>query len=109
MASLPAILGLLEQSLARIHLLKFTRGSIMRDPNLRDTAGDWWNKERKEGEWGREDEDVQRMAERLGFGYTDQTGIENGGVGSSREGKLKSSAKLAVEALKTGFKPSEAC
>jgi hypothetical protein len=81
----------------------------MRDPNLRDTAGDWWDKERKEGEWGREDEDVQRMAERLGFGYTDQTGIENGGVGSSREGKLKSSAKLAVEALKTGFKPSEAC
>ena len=49
------------------------------------------------------------MAERLGFGYTDQTGIENGGVGSSREGKLKSSAKLAVEALKNGFKPTEAC
>jgi len=31
------------------------------------SAGDWW--ERKKGEWVREDEGVQRMAERLGFGY----------------------------------------
>ncbi|KIM71348.1 hypothetical protein PILCRDRAFT_54875, partial [Piloderma croceum F 1598] len=72
MASLPSTLGLLEQSLARIHLLKFTRGSVMRDPRLRETAGEWWDRERKEGEWGREDEDVQRMAERLGFGYTER-------------------------------------
>jgi hypothetical protein len=79
----------------------------MRDPHLRDTAGEWWEQERKEGEWGREDEDVQRMAERLGFGYTDQTGAEHGEAGSAGEGKLRSSAKLAVEALKHGFNPSQ--
>jgi len=79
----------------------------MRDPNLRDTAGDWWDRERKEGKWGREDEDVQRMAERLGFGYTAQTGPQNGGVASSGDGKLKGTARLAVEALKNSFKPTE--
>jgi len=74
----------------------------MRDQHLRNTAGGWWDQERKEGEWGREDEDVQRMAERLGFGYTD--GAENGNAGNIGEGKLKSSAKLAVAALINGFK-----
>lgn len=79
----------------------------MRDPHLRDAAGTWWDQERKEGEWGREDEDVQRMAERLGFGYTDRTRIENGEVSEMKEGKLLSTAKLAVESLKDGFQPFE--
>ena len=77
----------------------------MRDSQLRDTAGDWWDQERKEGEWGRDDEDIQRMAERLGFGYTEQTETMNGRRG---DGKLKSSVKLAVEALTNEFKPTEA-
>lgn len=77
----------------------------MRNPLLRDTAGNWWNQDRKEGEWGRDDEDVQTMAQRLGIGYTDQMRTENGGVGGINTGdaKLRSSAKLAVEALKHGF------
>jgi len=79
----------------------------MRDPLLRGTAGNWWNQERIEGEWGRDDEDVQRMAQRLGIGYTDQMRTENGTVGSSGDMKLRSSAKLAVEALKHGFNLTE--
>jgi hypothetical protein len=79
----------------------------MRDPRLRETAGEWWDRQRKEGEWGREDEDVQRVAERLGFGYTERTGTADGEVGSGRQGKLKSSAKLAVAALQDGFKSSQ--
>jgi hypothetical protein len=110
MASLPATLGFLEQSLARIHLLKFTRASIMRDLHLRGTAGEWWDRERKEGEWGREDADVQRMAEKLGFGYTDRTEHANGSAdapAAAKGVKLKTNAKLAVDALKNAFKPSE--
>jgi len=76
----------------------------MRDQNLREAAGDWWEKERKEGEWGREDEYVQRMAEKLGIGYGDGIGTDTEGVVS--EGKLKNTAKIAVEALKNGFKPA---
>jgi len=104
MASLPATLGLFEQSLTRIHLLKFTRGAIMRDPKFRDTAGGWWDQQRKEGEWGREDVSVQRMAERAGLGYTDQTEIGNSGI--TERAKLKSSAKLTVAALKNAFNPT---
>jgi len=79
----------------------------MRDPRLRETAGEWWDRERKEGEWGRENEDVQRMAERLGFGYTERTGTTDGEASTARQSKLKSSAKLAVAALQNGFKPSQ--
>ena len=107
MASLPSTLGLLEQSLTRIHLLKFMRGSVMRDPRLRETAGEWWDRERKEGEWGRDNEDVQKMAGRLGFGYTEPTGTTNGEADSARQSKLRSSAQLAVAALQNGFKPSQ--
>lgn len=106
MASLPATLGLLEQNLARIHLLKFTHGSVMRDPQLRTAAGGWWEQERKEGEWGREDENVQNMADKLGFGYVDRV-VNGNGEATSGQGKLKSSARTAVEALKNGFKPGE--
>lgn len=105
-ASIPATLDLLEKCLTRIHLLKFTRGSIMRDANLRTSAGDWWEQDRKEGEWVREDEGVQRMAEKLGFGFGDGTGTENDGE-DGEEGKLKRGVKVAVEALKKGFNPVE--
>jgi len=77
----------------------------MRDANLRASAGDWWEQERKEGEWVREDEGVQRMAEKLGFGYGDGTETENNEEDGGGEGKLKRNAKIAVEALKNGFKP----
>lgn len=105
-ASIPATLDLLEKCLTRVHLLKFVRGSIMRDAGLRASAGDWWEQERKEGEWVRKDEGVQRMAERLGFGYRDGTGTQNDGGGIVGEGKLKRNAKVAVEALKSGFQPA---
>lgn len=90
MATLPATLAHLEASLTRIHLLKFTHGSVMRNPQLRENAGEWWDRERREGEWGREDETVKRMSDKLGFGYDEQ-------------GRLRSTAKVAVESLKNGF------
>ena len=76
----------------------------MRDRKLREAAGDWWEQERKEGKWGREDADVQRVAERLGFGYGNGSRTENDGEGIIGEGKLKSNAKMAVDALKDVFK-----
>lgn len=64
----------------------------MRNPQLRDKSGKWWEQERREGEWGREDETVRRLADKLGLGY------------DGDDGKLRSTAKIAVESLKNGFR-----
>lgn len=90
----------------------------MRDPVLREKAGTWWAEQREEGEWGREDDDVRRMAGALGLGYGESEGASRGegnGVGHGNgnvgekvgEGKLASSARVAVEALRHGYKPGE--
>lgn len=44
------------------------------------------------GEWGREDETVKRLADKLGLGY------------DGDDGKLRSAAKITVESLKNGFR-----
>lgn len=66
----------------------------MRNPQLRDRSGEWWEQERREGQWGREDETVKRLADKLGLGY-------------DGDGKLKSTAKIAVESLKNGFRSED--
>ncbi|KAH7924370.1 hypothetical protein BV22DRAFT_1105519 [Leucogyrophana mollusca] len=94
-AGLLPVLAHLERSLPRAHLIKYARGAIMRRAELRAPAVRWWAREAREGEAGRADEDVQRTAERVGLGFDDATG-----AGASAEGKLRTSARMAVEALK---------
>ena len=67
----------------------------MRNSQLRDRSGKWWEQERKEGEWGREDETVKRLADKLGLGY------------DNTDGKLRRTAKVAVESLKNGFRDED--
>lgn len=74
----------------------------MRIPQFRDRAGQWWAVEKREGGWVLNDENVQRIAEKEGFGFAFCTGASEG-----REGKLRTSAKMATESLKMGLKPSD--
>lgn len=91
LAALPALAALTEHTLGRIHALKYVHGAAARTPELRDASRDWWARERREGAWGTQDGDVIRMAEQLGLG------IEEGG-------RLRASARMAVETLKAAFK-----
>jgi len=64
----------------------------MRQPELRERAVRWWSREKKEGDASREASSVQKAAEKMGLGYADAEGGE--------EGKLRMSARRAVESLK---------
>ncbi|KZT70412.1 hypothetical protein DAEQUDRAFT_744676 [Daedalea quercina L-15889] len=64
----------LEQASTRLATLRYARGAIMRDPQMRAAAGEWWERQRVEGAWAREDEGVQRVAERLGKGFIEALG-----------------------------------
>lgn len=90
--SLAPALAHLERSLPRAHLLRHTRAAVMRQPELRERAVRWWSREKKEGDASREASSVQKAAEKMGLGYADAEGGE--------EGKLRMSARRAVESLK---------
>ncbi|THH30570.1 hypothetical protein EUX98_g3622 [Antrodiella citrinella] len=90
----------LQETLTRLTTLKYARGAVMRDPSLRASATEWWGKQRVLGEVVREDEGVQRMADKLGYGYA-ETGQEG------QELKLKQNAKSAVNALSLGLTPTK--
>lgn len=70
----------------------------MRDSSLRTTSTEWWGKQRAHGETIREDEAVQRMAEKLGYAFV---GVDDKG----EEAHLKKNARAAVDALKAGLAP----
>lgn len=71
----------------RIQLLKFTSQAASRTPEFRRTAGAFWDRQRVEGQWAREDEGVNRTA-------------EFAGVVLQREG-----ANQIAAGLKQGFEP----
>ena len=52
----------------RIQLLKFTSSVTLRVPEFRETAGNYWETQRTEGKWAREDEAINRLAEKTGTG-----------------------------------------
>ncbi|EGN92504.1 hypothetical protein SERLA73DRAFT_99156, partial [Serpula lacrymans var. lacrymans S7.3] len=95
LAFLPPALMNLEQAITRAHLLKYVRGSVMRRAELRERASRWWSRDAREGSWGRNDENVQRTAEKLGLGYG-PFGNEDGVGEGIAEGKLKMGARMAV-------------
>ncbi|KAI0341338.1 hypothetical protein BDW22DRAFT_1358834 [Trametopsis cervina] len=55
-------------------LLQFVSGAISREPSLRESASQWWEKQRTVGQWVREDITVQQTAEKIGNGYTEGLG-----------------------------------
>lgn len=83
----------MEVTLTRLTSLKYLRGAVMRDPAMRESANKWWAKQQVEGEWIREDESVQRVAEKLGFGF----------VGNEETAKLKSNARTTVNVIAQGL------
>ena len=100
----------------RLHLLKYTRGATMRVPALRARVESWWETERREGAWVREDKDVRRVAERIGLGFDEgYHGDGEGGGGAADggasvpvgKGKLRAATKMAVRVLMGGFVPSQ--
>jgi len=52
----------------RIQLLKFTSSVTLRVPEFRETVGNYWETQRTEGKWAREDEAINRLAEKTGTG-----------------------------------------
>lgn len=84
----------LEQASTRLATLRYTRGAVMRDPRTRAAAGDWWDRQRVEGEWAREDEGVRRVAERLGKGFAEE---------GEKEGRIRTLAREAVARLRAGL------
>ncbi|KAH9835332.1 uncharacterized protein C8Q71DRAFT_837178 [Rhodofomes roseus] len=90
----------LEQASRRLVTLRYTRGAVMRDPRMRAAAGDWWERQRVEGEWAREDETVRRVADRLGKGF-DETGVEG-------EGRIRKITREAVASFRAGLVAAQA-
>jgi hypothetical protein len=64
----------------------------MRQPELRERVLRSWAREKSEGDTGREAESVQKAAEKMGLGYADTDGGE--------EGKMRMGARRVVESLK---------
>ncbi|KZT00665.1 uncharacterized protein LAESUDRAFT_732080 [Laetiporus sulphureus 93-53] len=87
----------LEQTMARLAVLRYTHGAVMRDPVLRAAASEWWERQRVEGEWARADEGVRRVADRLGRSFAEA------GAGGSGEGRLKVMAREVVARLVAGM------
>ncbi|KIM69488.1 hypothetical protein SCLCIDRAFT_1207920 [Scleroderma citrinum Foug A] len=87
----------LERALPRAHLLRHTQQVIMRHPELRDRAVRWWSRQAAEGEIAMGDETVQRTAEKLGLGFTEQKSLDR------EDGKLRMHARKVVESLKGLF------
>ena len=81
--------------MARMQLLKLTHGAVAREPALRERSGEWWARERQEGEWGTQDDAVRAMAAKVGLGIDDD------------EGAFRKRARAAIETLKSGYRPSE--
>ncbi|KLO14041.1 hypothetical protein SCHPADRAFT_967202 [Schizopora paradoxa] len=99
-ASLPQLTVLADQTLARIHLLKYTRGAVTRNPALRNNVAEWWERERTEGEWATSDDEVKELAAKLGMDLAD-------GDEGNEPGALRKRARMAVEGLKGAFRPSD--
>ncbi|TFK41443.1 hypothetical protein BDQ12DRAFT_677992 [Crucibulum laeve] len=100
--TIQSTLQTLDHLVPALHIMKYTRAALMRLPQTRERAESWWTREKDEGEVIRHDEGVKRTARASGLGY-DAPGED----GATEEGKLKTSAKMAIDALKGGVVPSE--
>ena len=60
----------------RIQLFNFTSAITFRVPEFRQTAGNYWETQRMEGKWAREDEAINRLSEKTGTGMNRETAKE---------------------------------
>lgn len=58
----------LQAAHRRVQLLKFTSVVALRVPEFRQAAGSYWETQRMEGKWAREDEAINRLSEKTGTG-----------------------------------------
>ena len=63
-ASLRATQELEESALRHAQLLKYAVGAAARVPEIQQAQSEWWAREREEGEWAREDEELMHMAKK---------------------------------------------
>ena len=73
----------------RFQLLTFTTAVTLRVPELRQTVGNYWETQRTEGKWAREDEAINRLAEKTGTGTKRE-------VASELVSRLKSGLELGL-------------
>lgn len=64
----------IEAVAARASVIRYIQGAVLRDPALRQSAVSWWTRQKTVGEWSREDEIVQKTAEKLGCGFVEGVG-----------------------------------
>lgn len=60
----------------RVQLLKFTSAITLRVPEFRQAAGNYWETQRIEGRWAREDLAINRLSEKTGTGITREAARE---------------------------------
>ncbi len=78
-----------------VHLGKYTHAALMRDPELRNRAGEWWDVQEQEADAILKDEGVKKAAKVEELAFDD-------------EGPLRTRARTIVDELfKRGFVPSE--
>jgi len=102
----------LQSLINKLQLLKYTRGAVSRSPVLSTSAQSYWQTERQEGTWVREDPIVRDVARRTVFGFDDMVSSSTSEptLGASAEedpSKLKKFAKNAIKVLSAGYVPSE--
>jgi hypothetical protein len=97
----------LQGLINKLQLLKYTRGSIARSPLLSATAQTYWEREREEGEWVRENETVQDIARKTGFGFNDAADEPKESDPQNDASRLRRHAATAVQSLLTAFRPSD--
>ncbi|KXN91813.1 hypothetical protein AN958_11963 [Leucoagaricus sp. SymC.cos] len=97
-----ATLRTLEHLLPALHLVKYTKSSIMRTPEYRERAMKWWDQEEKEGKWMMEDENLKKTAKIAGLGFSQGPS----GAGEDDE-PLRKSVLTAVRSLQEAAVPSE--
>lgn len=81
----------------RVTFMKFMNWSMVREPRLREASSVWWEKQKKRGEWAKEDEAVWRAAELF-------IKTETRKEGETSELLLRRKAQdVAQELLRAGF------
>jgi hypothetical protein len=60
----------------RVQLLKLTSVVTLRVPEFRQAAGNYWETQRMEGKWIREDEAINRFSKKTGMGTTREVAKE---------------------------------
>lgn len=84
----------LDLTEAKARALDITRSAAMRNPDLRRNADQWWSRQKREAEWAKSDDRLEREAAQVGLSYTPGN-AEEGEV----DGRLLSKVRHAAREL----------